>query len=687
MTPPPNAAFSHIQIVSKASPTSVADQNPFQPPFRKPSLSQEADAAMADSTNVSLLRSADSLANNALGTTFAARARAAELQAARARKQLKDKDNTREETSTTNHEVMTFTRSRSKGSKVWKPLNLNELPEVPSDDQPELSRSQSSTSIASSIHAKQHLNLRLNHSSHPFPMLAKITAIDQKAELSPASKKLAQSVAGYDASQWDPELVSGDNSIVTVSNANVSPQNRIRSSSILELFPIPVLTSESEDVKREGEYLQYKQKALIAELTHHLGVDIKSTHGSIDGDESPSAVSTDMEVLPRFHCTRLPPTATVHHKMDTDEDPFADSPPSLPLSPDSPPSQKPYSAELNHSMPITNYSRFHYPAVKGTMKQSGSDTYLTDRQHEHLETSTKQLPMLHMDTNFPPNTYRKLSADQKKGMLLEQLHAIADSTISSGTVPAYRRTVLHDPFAHNAMRTERVETPLAASVKTKSDLIIASDPLPWKERLVDVVPTPSLSEADYVRLETQQKMADDKSSFPLPYHAEISSDGGATSNHDNVELWWRTDNRFKTLYPFVSQGQIGQARANDAGYTNTAGHPLLQASYLDDSSTIKRQQNGATDLAEGLLLPVLANLRTYLSSGGHFDKHGRVPEWCIDQGARGNESFFGEDWGAPPPRVGRDPRYQPIHHEGKFTVFDNFGRKRSNDGFPRRKMW
>ena len=662
---------------------SVADQNPFQPTFRKPSLSQEADAAMADSTNVSLLKSANSLANNALGTTFAARARAAELQAARARKQLKDKDTTREETSTTNHEVMTFTRSRSKGSKVWKPLNLNELPEVPGEGQPELSRSQSSTSVASGVHAKQHLNLRLNHSSHPFPMLAKIIAVDQKAELSPASKRLAQSVAGYDASQWDPELVSDDNSIFTVSNTNVSPQNRIRSSSILELFPIPVLTSESEDVQREGEYLQHKQKALIAELTHHLGVDIKSTHGSIDGDESPSAVSTDMDVNSRFHCTRLPPTATMHHKMDIDEDPFADSPPSIPLSPDSPP-EKPHSAELNHSMPITNYSRFHYPAVKGTMKQNGPGTYLANRQHEHLETSTTQLPMIHMDTNFPPNTYRKLSADQKKGMLLEQLHAIADSTIASGTVPAYRRTVLHDPFAHNAMRVEKAETPPAASVKTKADLIIASDPLPWKERLVDVVPTPSLSEADYARLETQQKMVDEKSSFPLPYHAELSNDGGATSNHDDVELWWRQDNRFKTLYPFASQCQSGQARAHD---TNTSGYPLLEAGCFDGSSTTKWQRNGATDFAGGLLLPVLANLRTYLSSGGHFDKHGRVPEWCIDQGARGNESFFGEDWGAPPPRVGRDPRYQPIHHEGKFTAFDNFGRKRSNDGFPRRKMW
>ena len=50
--------------------------------------------------------------------------------------------------------------------------------------------------------------------------------------------------------------------------------------------------------------------------------------------------------------------------------------------------------------------------------------------------------------------------------------------------------------------------------------------------------------------------------------------------------------------------------------------------------------------------------------------NGQVAEWCIDQGPGGNLSFFDDTWGAPPTRVGRDPRYRPTFHEGRYTVFD-----------------
>jgi hypothetical protein len=37
---------------------------------------------------------------------------------------------------------------------------------------------------------------------------------------------------------------------------------------------------------------------------------------------------------------------------------------------------------------------------------------------------------------------------------------------------------------------------------------------------------------------------------------------------------------------------------------------------------------------------------------------GRVPEWAIDRGPKGNESFWDvQEWGMPPARVGRDTRY------------------------------
>ena len=40
--------------------------------------------------------------------------------------------------------------------------------------------------------------------------------------------------------------------------------------------------------------------------------------------------------------------------------------------------------------------------------------------------------------------------------------------------------------------------------------------------------------------------------------------------------------------------------------------------------------------------------------------NGAVPEYAIDRGPRGNDSFFDQNWGAPPARVGRDGRYRGL---------------------------
>ena len=692
MRAPPNAPFSHIQVVPKVSPVpSVLQETSPQPTFRKPSLSYEADAAMADSTKVSMLISTDSLANRTVGTTFAARARAAELQAARARKQLKDKDPNQEENTASAHEVMTFTKTRSKGSKAWKPLNLNDLPESLDDGLVDLSRPQSSSSVTSSARSKQRLSLRLAHSTQSFPMLSKLTAIEQLTDGSLDPRTLGRSVAGYDAGQWDPELPLGDSSLANLSITNVSPPSRVRSSSTVALFPIPILSSDAEDVQKESEYLQQKQTALIAELTHHLGVDIKSAHGSIDGTEPSHAISMDTELPPSLQYGEGLRTGTLNGEIETDEDPFADSPISIPLAPHTPTCHNTFPGQLRYGMSVAGYGRYHYPAVKGTMSQNVPVNFPYPHYQDYLDECKNKQPALHALTNLPPSTYRKLSSDEKKGMLLEQLHAVADNALTSGGVTASGRTVLHDPLACDELQTKAVKQPSGVAVKTKADLIISSDPLPWKERLVDVVPASSLPDVDYTRVGSDRTTA--PYSFPASRHfySDISVIQYTRQDDDDTEAWWHTDNRLQPLAPFSSSGKMSHARSIDTSHMSGSNRgpraPFDDAWSEDSQSTFMPEINGAADLAEGLLVPVLANLKTYLSPGGAFNKHGRVPEWCVDQGVGGNDSFFGEDWGAPPPRVGRDPRYQPVHHEGKFTVFENFGGRWANEGYLRRKMW
>lgn len=69
---------------------------------------------------------------------------------------------------------------------------------------------------------------------------------------------------------------------------------------------------------------------------------------------------------------------------------------------------------------------------------------------------------------------------------------------------------------------------------------------------------------------------------------------------------------------------------------------------------------------EHALYPVLENLKNYADEKAgfkprdYFTRHYTAPPaWCIDRTAAGEKSFFGEDYGAPPARVGRDMRYNP----------------------------
>jgi len=58
------------------------------------------------------------------------------------------------------------------------------------------------------------------------------------------------------------------------------------------------------------------------------------------------------------------------------------------------------------------------------------------------------------------------------------------------------------------------------------------------------------------------------------------------------------------------------------------------------------------------LYPVFENLKAYVEEGTHkprdyFARFAKPPEWCINNTPAGRNSFFGEDYGTPPARLGR----------------------------------
>lgn len=86
-------------------------------------------------------------------------------------------------------------------------------------------------------------------------------------------------------------------------------------------------------------------------------------------------------------------------------------------------------------------------------------------------------------------------------------------------------------------------------------------------------------------------------------------------------------------------------------------------------------------LTNRLLVPVLENLASYVQGPvekrrDYFCPWVKAPDWAVDRSANGNDSFFDSQWGQPPARVGRDPRYQPLPR-GLDVRFGNFDAPRS----------
>ncbi|PNS21315.1 Metal-binding regulatory protein cuf1 [Sphaceloma murrayae] len=79
---------------------------------------------------------------------------------------------------------------------------------------------------------------------------------------------------------------------------------------------------------------------------------------------------------------------------------------------------------------------------------------------------------------------------------------------------------------------------------------------------------------------------------------------------------------------------------------------------------VERQKEETTRL----LIPMIENLRDYTEGPlcgrrGYWAPFAPAPEWAVDKGMRGNGSFFEDDWGRVPERIGRDWRYRDLGWE------------------------
>ena len=711
-----------------------------QPVFQKPSLSHEAEAVMDESLNIPKSSSTVSLATNTSGTTFAARARAAELNAARARKVVKAVESDEDIPSSIPvnlGSVMRFTKPRAK-PKAWKALNLQDLPETETDTiTSSMQRTQSDemgnvemTEIedsSASEHSLGQSNIAAVRilQSHMLPSTEHPASSHTSHDLSPGSKKLAQMVADYDASEWDPDMptVSTNNSrpISRASSSHVSSQQASRPSSAMTLehsgtsHPVPVAGGPTIISLRQI------QEDKIAEL------ESKTVLASRMADNPPQRLNLPQEaklaelgVLPSIQIVQ-------HHRyqqseimVDSGENPFDESPPSLYQFP-SRDSAYESSYEMQNEYRVPRPIRHQYPAVKGTMNYDfrfptqhpiPGNLHVFQHQPSHLSAEKPD----HFNNNFsdphaseflmpsgPPTSmpYNRQSTEGKKDMLRRNLDTLVDLSVPQGSFATSTRTVLYDPVAHTSTHNPAVASaPPNIPTESEVELLVASDPLPWKDRPVDIhdASTPALSNAElaimssfpHFQLVPQQAGQSDYEAASNQ-NASLADVGAEAYTVEEIERWWHG----------AAPGQqevinyLGQAGAeyrerkrvedNEARSKAAQRRANLSEDWSESSdSTTVPEDPRAAEICKGVMLPVMANLYSYFEPAGYFGRYGRAAEWTVDQGHGGQASFFGEDWGAPPQRVGRDPRYRPMLHEGRYTVFDDMGGRNSGDGFGRK---
>ena len=687
--------FSHIKVVSQPS-VEESGNNEASPPavFQKQSYSQETKQIMTALPPYQASSLTASLANNASGTTFAAKARAAELNAARSRKAAKEMATENEVAGSVALGVIKFTKARNRG-KVWKPLGLNELlEESVHDDETSSEKTTSTTSSNSQLvqDNEPHTNGVTNGRS--IQSESGETQVSRRA----GSASVASSQQLQDATKAHRfEISASLNDLTAAGEKTLLPisDNGRLSRAETRIINAP-LASQGSSTPIQGYRL-----ALMAEG----GVQPEAQAGMVSSEHALTNESNDkiQQTLTDMQETRLMKlgvlpalrVAEISGQKNHD-DPFVEQPSTVQSgSYDSLGQGK----KLNHSnngllvLPASavSFSNEHRPPVFPQFSPSQCSVQPVSKARTDRENSTNITIQNNLQLR-DAKPYTGFTAD-KKELLLKNLNDVVASSMLQGSLSPATRTVLYDPAAreptHKALDStagELFQTVQGeggnhnASTAGKESLK-TSDPLPWTDRPVKIHDTvPPLTPTAQLSLLTNSLSTQMPLTIPIDETFEEANKpfaNGLSLNH------------LQGLQINLNQASIENAEAvKNQGSTYGDINDSQRSNGEIQGCTGSSGSMAAAQPISRLMEAAYHNLSRYLdkSDRDYFGRYARVPEWCIDKSPGGDQSFFGDwgAWGPPPPRVGRDPRYRPTFHEGRYTVFEEIGRRGGRDGLIRR---
>ena len=163
-----------------------------------------------------------------------------------------------------------------------------------------------------------------------------------------------------------------------------------------------------------------------------------------------------------------------------------------------------------------------------------------------------------------------------------------------------------------------------------------------------------------------------------------------TKNHtEELNSWWSSANQGTRRLEFIRHLQPSTSSSS----SSLDGSSLLLQQDKPGSSepATSQTESQRSERLSSALVGVYESLSSYVQGPleqrkGYFSRFGTPPEWCVDRSGRSSHhhhSFFGEDWGAPPQRLGRDPRYRPLgaaEHQHQHQHQHQYQRQRQRQG-------
>ena len=124
--------------------------------------------------------------------------------------------------------------------------------------------------------------------------------------------------------------------------------------------------------------------------------------------------------------------------------------------------------------------------------------------------------------------------------------------------------------------------------------------------------------------------------------------------------WWTSGKKFARQEEFYRS--VTSTNTRHPSTSSISGLPAQLTPTGHQLRNTKTPNAECDTTATRMLIPMLENLASYVQGPvekrrDYFSQWKQPPEWCIDRSETGNHSFFDKNWGTPPARVGRDPRY------------------------------